>query len=80
MILHRCRWIESVGLFSGLASAAMGAPVQEKMQTRPAMEHTRQAWFIYFYIFYFRFLQKYIFVFEICRNIPRPPRCRAAGT
>ena len=34
----------------------------------------------YFYIFYFRFLQKYIFVFEIYRNIPRPPHCRAAGT
>ena len=36
--------------------------------------------FFYFYIFYFRFLQKYIFVFEIYRNIPRPPRCRAVGT
>jgi len=34
----------------------------------------------YFYIFQFCFLQKYIFVFEIYRNIPRPPRCRAAGT
>ena len=34
----------------------------------------------YFYILYFRFLQKYIFVFEIYMNIPRPPRCRAAGT
>ena len=34
----------------------------------------------YFYIFHFRFLQKYIFIFEIYRNIPRPPRCRAAGT
>ena len=35
----------------------------------------------YFYIFQFRFLQKYIFVFEIYRNIPSraagtwPPRC-----
>jgi hypothetical protein len=28
--------------------------------------------FFIFYIFYFRFLQKYIFVFEIYRNIPRP--------
>ena len=36
--------------------------------------------FLYFYIFYFCFLQKYIFVFEIYMNIPRPPRCRAAGT
>ena len=36
--------------------------------------------FFYFFIFYFRFLQNYIFVFEIYRNIPRPPRCRAAGT
>ena len=36
--------------------------------------------FFYFYILYFRFLQKYIFDFEICRNIPRPPVCRAAGT
>ena len=35
--------------------------------------------FFYFYTFYFRFLQKYIFVFKIYRNIPRPPRCRAAG-
>jgi len=35
--------------------------------------------FFYFFIFQFRFLQKYIFVFEIYRNIPRPPRCRAAG-
>ena len=34
----------------------------------------------YFYIFQFCFLQKYIFVFEIYRNIPRPPRCRTAGT
>ena len=34
----------------------------------------------YFYIFQFRFLQKYIFIFEIYRNIPRPPCCRAAGT
>ena len=30
--------------------------------------------------FYFRFLQKYIFVFKIYKNIPRPPRYRAAGT
>ena len=36
--------------------------------------------FFYFYIFYFRFLQKYIFDLEIYKNIPRPPRCRAAGT
>ena len=27
--------------------------------------------FFYFYIFYFRFLQKYIFDLEIYRNIPR---------
>ena len=33
----------------------------------------------YFYIFYFRFLQKYIFDLKIYMNIPRPPRCRAAG-
>ena len=33
-----------------------------------------------FFIFYFRFLQKYIFDLEIYMNIPRPPRCRAAGT
>ena len=33
-----------------------------------------------FYIFYFHFLQKYIFDMEIYRNIPRPPGCRAAGT
>ena len=36
--------------------------------------------FFYFFIFYFRFLQKYIFDLEIYRNIPRPPRCRTAGT
>ena len=34
----------------------------------------------YFYIFQFRFLQKYIFVFEIYKYIPRPPSCRAGGT
>ena len=34
----------------------------------------------YFFIFRFCFLQKYIFIFEIYRNILRPPRCRAAGT
>ena len=36
--------------------------------------------FFYFFIFYFRFLQKYIFDLEIYRNIPRPPRSRVAGT
>ena len=36
--------------------------------------------FFYFFIFYFHFLQKYIFVFNIYKNIPRPPSCRAAGT
>ena len=36
--------------------------------------------FFYFFIFYFHFLQKYIFDMEIYRNIPRPPHCRAAGT
>ena len=30
--------------------------------------------------FYFHFLQKYIFVFEIYKNIPWPSSCRAAGT
>ena len=42
--------------------------------------------FFYFFIFHFRFLQKYIFVFKIYRNIPgrpavgRPgPGCPAAG-
>ena len=33
-----------------------------------------------FFIFYFCFLQKYIFKLGIYRNIPRPPCCRAAGT
>ena len=33
-----------------------------------------RAWrFFYFLFFYFRFLQKYIFVFEIYRNIPGRP-------
>ena len=32
-----------------------------------------------FFIFYFRFSQRYIFDLEIYRNIPRSPRCRAAG-
>jgi len=41
---------------------------------------TRNRRFFLFFIFHFHFLQKYIFVFEIYRNIPRPPRCRAAGT
>jgi len=35
--------------------------------------------FFYFYIFYFRFLQKYIFDLEIYSNIPRPPGNGAAG-
>ena len=36
--------------------------------------------FFYFYIFYFRFLQKYIFVFEIYRNISgRPGPGRSAA-
>ena len=35
--------------------------------------------FFYFYIFCFRFLQKYIFDLEIYRNIPRPPGSRAVG-
>ena len=45
----------------------------------PSRRYTLATWFFYFYIFYFHFLQKYIFVFEIYMNIPRPPRCRAAG-
>jgi len=32
-----------------------------------------------FFLFFSRFLQKYIFDMEIYRNIPRPPGCRAAG-
>ena len=35
--------------------------------------------FFIFFIFYFRFLQKYIFILKIYRNIPPPPRCWAAG-
>ena len=35
--------------------------------------------FFYFYIFYFRFLQKYIFVFEIYRNIPGRPAAGRPG-
>ena len=35
--------------------------------------------FFYFYIFYFRFLQKYIFDLEIYINIPRPPGSWTAG-
>ena len=42
------------------------------------LELERRGFFIFF-IFYFCFLQKYIFIFEIYRNIPRPPSCRAAG-
>ena len=38
-----------------------------------------QAVFLFF-ILYSCLLQKYIFVFEIYMNIPRPPCCRAAGT
>ena len=41
--------------------------------------HGRKGSFFIFY-FYFLFLQKYIFDLKIYRNIPRPPRCRAAGT
>ena len=45
----------------------------------PTRLHPLPMRFFYFFIFQFRFLQKYIFVFEIYKNIPRPPRCRAAG-
>jgi len=41
-----------------------GGAARERL--RPA----RVGRFIYFFIFYFRFLQKYIFVFEIYWNIP----------
>ena len=45
----------------------------------PMSEDGCLSWFFYFFIFYFRFLQKYIFNLEIYRNIPRPPGSGAAG-
>jgi len=44
------------------------------------LQPRRGGGFFIFYFFCFCFLQKYIFVFKIYRNIPRPPRYRAAGT
>ena len=36
--------------------------------------------FLFLYFLFLFFTKKYIFVLEIYRNIPPPPRCRAAGT
>ena len=47
---------------------------------RRGATHALLAVFLFFLFFYFCFLQKYIFDLEIYRNIPRPPRCRVAGT
>jgi len=42
---------------------------------------TRRArFFLFCYFFIFVFYKKYIFDLEIYKNIPRPPRCRVAGT
>ena len=38
----------------------------------PSSRSSAARWFFYF--FYFRFLQKYIFDLQIYKNIPRPPR------
>ena len=49
-------------------------------QPKQAQPITLPRGFFIFIFFYFRFLQKYISDLEIYRNIPRPLRCRAAGT
>ena len=41
--------------------------------------HRGKRRFFIFLFFIFVFYKKYIFDLEIYRNIPRPPRCRAAG-
>ena len=58
------------------ATATASRPAPPRLSRYP--RHVNGG-FLFFY-FYFRFLQKYIFDLEIYRNIPRPPRCRAAGT
>jgi hypothetical protein len=47
---------------------------------RLRLQCRKRSGFFYFYIFYFHFLQKYIFVFEIYRNIPRLPGGRDVAT
>jgi len=72
------------------ADASAGGAVAHEAESNSgfvseAQRRGRRRWqFFYFYFFYFYFLQKYIFVFEIYKNIPgRPtvwsPRCRTAG-
>jgi len=61
---------------------SLGRPDGNKGQGAEAEAQTKE-WMeavFYFYIFYFHFLQKYFFVFQIYKNILRPPSCRAAGT
>ena len=50
-----------------------------KQQGAPGQKVPHRPRFFYFFIFYFRFLQKYFFVFEIYSNIGRPARCGAVG-
>ena len=49
-------------------------------KVHPNERATFQKRFLIFIFFISVFLQKYIFDMEIYRNIPRPPRYRAAGT
>ena len=60
-------------LFNELALAGPSA----KGQQPSTMAFCGSFRFLYFL---FPFFKKYIFDLKIYRNIPRPPRCRAAGT
>jgi len=54
----------------------MGLLFKEKAETRRFTASWR---FFNFYIFYFRFLRKYIFDMEIYRNIPGRPAAGRQG-
>ena len=67
------------------AAEVVGAAAIHRARARAQQAGTRvrgssARGFFYFYIFYFCFLQKYIFDFKIYRNILRPPGSRAVGT
>ena len=62
-------------VFSFLGSDRRGAGVPWWRAVHPSP--TPMGGFLFFI---FVFYKKYIFDLEIYRNIPRPPRCRAAGT
>ena len=58
-------------------TSSLRADLLNSQYAGPCRPKAKKAVF-YFIIFYFRFLQKYIFMFQIYMNIPRPPGSRAA--